>query len=119
MNNCAIKVEVATQTIRVATQTIHVLGNKYKPKQLHQEQNCNNNNAEMGQEFIRSTTHQSTSFSAATWARFCSGPKHPPHGHYIAAVEQACINLEPHNAEELRTEIRGTLKHSHPQEENQ
>ena len=36
-----------------------------------------------------------------------------PHGDYITAVEQACLNLEPHNAEELRAEIRGALRYSH------
>ena len=45
-------------------------------------------------------------------------PKHP-HRDYIATVEQACVNLEPHNAEEFRAEIRGALKQSHPQEEHQ
>ena len=30
---------------------------------------------------------------------------------YITAVEQACLNLEPHNAEELRAEIRRALRH--------
>ena len=44
---------------------------------------------------------------------FAIAPKHPPYGDYITAVEQACLNLEPHNAEELRAEIRGALRHSH------
>ena len=45
---------------------------------------------------------------------------HPdtPYGKYIVAVEQACINLEPHNAEELRAEIWWALKHSHPSRKN-
>ena len=46
---------------------------------------------------------------------FAVAPRHP-HGDYIAAVEQAYLNLEPHNAEELRAETRGALKHSHAQE---
>ena len=36
-----------------------------------------------------------------------------PYGEYITALEQACLNLEPHNAEELRAEIRGALRHAH------
>ena len=32
---------------------------------------------------------------------------------YFTAVEQACLNLEPHNAEVLRAEIRGALRHAH------
>ena len=28
-------------------------------------------------------------------------------------MQQACLNLEPHSAEELRAEIRGALKHAH------
>ena len=35
-----------------------------------------------------------------------------PHGEYITAVEQACLKLELHSAEELRAEMRGALKHS-------
>ena len=35
-----------------------------------------------------------------------------PHGEYITTVEHACLKLEPHNAEELRAEMRGALKHS-------
>ena len=49
---------------------------------------------------------------------FAMAPRHP-HGEYIVAVQQVCLILEPHNAVELRAEIRGTLKHSHPQEEHQ
>ena len=44
---------------------------------------------------------------------FMVAPRHP-HGDYIVAVDQACLNLEPHNTKELRAEIRGALKHSHP-----
>ena len=35
-----------------------------------------------------------------------------PHGEYITAVEQACLKLEPHNAEELRATMRGALRNS-------
>ena len=28
-------------------------------------------------------------------------------------MEQACLNLEPHNAVEMRAEIRGALRHAH------
>ena len=34
------------------------------------------------------------------------------------AVEQDCLNLEPHNVEELRAEIRGALKHLHTHRSN-
>ena len=50
---------------------------------------------------------------------FAVTPRHPPYGDYIVAIEQACCNMEPNNAEELRAEIRGALKHSHPQEQYQ
>ena len=36
-----------------------------------------------------------------------------PHGEYITAIEQACLKLEPHNAEELRATMRGALRNSH------
>ena len=45
-------------------------------------------------------------------ADFAAAPRHPPYGEYITVVELACLNLEPHSAEELRAEIRGALKHS-------
>ena len=45
-------------------------------------------------------------------------PKHPPYGDYIVAIEQGCSNMEPNNAEELRAEISGTLKHSHTPRSN-
>ena len=33
-------------------------------------------------------------------------------------IEQACMKLEPHNAEELRTEMRGALRHSNNPKSN-
>ena len=33
-----------------------------------------------------------------------------PYGEYITVIEQACMKLEPHNAEELRAEMRGALR---------
>ena len=45
-------------------------------------------------------------------------PKHPPYGDYIAAIEKACSTMEPNSAEELRAEIRGSLKHTHPTRSN-
>ena len=42
---------------------------------------------------------------------FAVSPRHP-HGEYITVIEQACMKLEPHNAEELRAEMRGALRHS-------
>ena len=73
----------------------------------------------MGQEYIGSPTHQSTSHTADPCAKFCGGSQTPSYGDYIVAGEQAYLNLEPHNVEQLRVEIRGALKHSHPQEEHQ
>ena len=35
-----------------------------------------------------------------------------PHGDYITVIEQACLKLEPHNAEELRATMRGALRNS-------
>ena len=35
-----------------------------------------------------------------------------PYGHYITVIEQACLKLEPHNAEELRATMRGALRNS-------
>ena len=43
---------------------------------------------------------------------FAIAPRHPLWD-YITAVEQAYLNLEPYNAEELRAEIGGALRHSH------
>ena len=42
----------------------------------------------------------------------------PPYGEYITAVQQACLYLEPHNAEELRAEIRGALRQSYKSSRN-
>ena len=45
---------------------------------------------------------------------FTVTPRHPPYGDYIVVIKQVCGNMEPNNAEELRAEIRGALKHTHP-----
>ena len=44
---------------------------------------------------------------------FAITPRILPFGEYIPVVEQACLNLEPHNVEELGAEIRGALRHAH------
>ena len=44
---------------------------------------------------------------------FAIMPLSLPYGKYITAVEQACLNLEPHNTEVLRAEIRVALRHAH------
>ena len=49
---------------------------------------------------------------------FAVTPRHPPYGDYIAAIEKACSTIEPNSAEELRAEIRGALKHTHPPRSN-
>ena len=41
-----------------------------------------------------------------------------PYGDYIEAIEKACSTIEPNSAEELRSEIRGALKHTHPPRSN-
>ena len=43
---------------------------------------------------------------------FAVASRHPPYGEYITAVEQACLKLEPHYAEELRAAMRGALRNS-------
>ena len=48
---------------------------------------------------------------------FAIAPRHPL-GEYIAAVEQVSLNLEPHNAEELRAGIRRALRNSHKSRRN-
>ena len=45
-------------------------------------------------------------------------PKHPLYGDYIVAIEKACSTMEPNSAEELRAEIRGALKQTHPTRRN-
>ena len=49
----------------------------------------------------------------ANGPNFTVAPRHPQYGEYIAVVEQACQNPEPHNTEEFRAEIRGHLN-THP-----
>ena len=39
-------------------------------------------------------------------------PRHPLYGDYITVIEQACLKLEPHNAEERRAAMRGALRNS-------
>ena len=41
-----------------------------------------------------------------------------PHGEYITVIEQACMKLKPHNAEERRAEMRGALRHSQEHKRN-
>ena len=72
----------------------------------------------MGEESIRSPPHRSPSVPAGPWTQFCYCPEKPPYAEYITVVEQACLNLEPQNAEELRAEIRGALRHAHNQRRN-
>ena len=43
---------------------------------------------------------------------YAVAPRHPPMGKYITVIQQACMKLEPHNAEKLRAEMRGVLRHS-------
>ena len=46
---------------------------------------------------------------------FAVTPRHPPYGDYIAAIEQACLNLEPHKVKKsLGWKYRGALNHLHP-----
>ena len=48
---------------------------------------------------------------------FTVAPRPPQYGEYIAAVEQACQNPEPHNVKEFRAEIRG-LSNTHTPRKN-
>ena len=50
---------------------------------------------------------------AGPWTQFWYNPRRLPYGEYITVVEKACLNLEPHNTEELWAEIRGALRHAH------
>ena len=45
-------------------------------------------------------------------------PKQPLYGDYIVAIEKACGTMEPNSAEQLRAEIRGALKQTHPTRRN-
>ena len=49
---------------------------------------------------------------------FAVTPRYPSYGDYIATSEKACNKTEPNSAEELRAEIRGALKHTHPPRSN-
>ena len=40
------------------------------------------------------------------------------HQEYITVIEQACMKLEPHNAEELRAEMRGAQRNSQEPKRN-
>ena len=76
----------------------------------------NNNNTavrQMGEESIQNPPYGSPGFPAGLWTQFCYSSQKPPYGEYITTLEQACLNLEPHNAEELRAEIRRALIHAH------
>ena len=45
---------------------------------------------------------------------FVVSPSHPPNPEYITAIESVCIKLGQQDAEELRAEINGVLRSSHP-----
>ena len=49
---------------------------------------------------------------------FTVAPRHPSYGEYITVIEQACMKLEPHNAEELRAKMRGALRNSQEPKRN-
>ena len=42
--------------------------------------------------------------------KFVIRPRKPPVGEYIATIEQACKKLNPGEADELRVEVKKTLK---------
>ena len=67
----------------------------------------------MGEESIGSLPYRSPSFPAGPWIQFCYSSQKPPYRKYITAVKQACLNQKLHNAEELRAEINGALRHEH------
>ena len=49
---------------------------------------------------------------------FVVAPGHPPYGDYINAIEQACLKLEPNNAEELTATMRRALRNSQEPKRN-
>ena len=67
---------------------------------------------QVGEELVRSPPYRSSSVPAGPWIQFCYSSQKAPHGEYFSAVEQACLNLEPHSVEELTAEIRGAFKHA-------
>ena len=46
---------------------------------------------------------------------FAVSPKQPPNLEYITAIEAACTKLSQQDAEELRAEVNGVIRSSHPQ----
>ena len=104
---------MATQTILVAAQTTTIHVQWHKHQQLLQQQ------PHIWRDGSR--IYQESSLPKSQVSLLAQRPNFlvaPPYGEYIAAGEQACINLEPHDAEELRAEIRGVMKHSYPSREN-
>ena len=113
---------MATQTTQVATQRtiIHVLLHQQLLQQLQKQQQW--------QQQHRSTNGLGTCQKSllprpkfhcwSMWAQCHISSQTPTLWGVHATVEQACQNLEPHNAEELRAEIRVTLKHSHNPRKN-
>ena len=82
--------------------------------------NNHNNGAvqQVGEESIRSPLTEAQVLLLSHGPNFAITPRSLPYGEYITVVEQACLNLEPHNAEELRVEIRGALRHAHNPQRN-
>ena len=68
---------------------------------------------QVGEEPVRGLPYRSLDVPADPWTQICYSSQKAPYGEYIAAVEQAFLNLEPHNTEDLRAEIRGALRHAH------
>ena len=66
----------------------------------------------MGQESLQHTINRGEVSLLVHGPNFTVAPRHPPHGEYITAIEQACLKLEPHDAEELRATMRGALRNS-------
>ena len=50
----------------------------------------------------------------AHWPNFAVTPKYPPIVEYITSLEVACQKLNTNTAEELRSEVYRTLRHSNP-----
>ena len=67
----------------------------------------------MSEESIGSPPHGSPQVPAAHRPNFAITPRSLLYGEYITVMEQTCLNLEPHNAEKVRAEIRGALRHAH------
>ena len=90
--------------------------NRELPSKKSTNQTSTDNTKEFTKRWVKnlsSTPLTEAQFSLlAHGPNFAIAPRHPPHWDYITAIEQACLKLEPHNAEKLRAAMRGALRNS-------